>query len=140
MQGTNPLTMRCTYITPCGWCARQNKECDIEETKKRNKKYGDLFKSPTIANNICKTEEDHQWECCGVSTGGSTYRCKICGEHKSVPITSSELSTISAHLTNQTSKSCDECDHKGWDMPECKECNTANNFKYFERKKTNGNN
>ena len=48
MQGTNPLTMRCAYITPCGWCARQNKECDIEETKKRKRKYADLFKNPDL--------------------------------------------------------------------------------------------
>ena len=33
MQGINPLTMKCTYITPCGWCARQNKKCDIEENR-----------------------------------------------------------------------------------------------------------
>ena len=25
---------------------------------------------------------NHQWECCGVSTAGSTFRCKICGEIK----------------------------------------------------------
>ena len=24
----------------------------------------------------------HQWECCGVSTAGSTYMCKICGKIK----------------------------------------------------------
>ena len=42
MQGTNPLTMQCAYITPCGWCARQNKECDIEV--KKEEKYKALFK------------------------------------------------------------------------------------------------
>lgn len=46
MQGTNPLTGQCAYITPCGWCARQNRECDIKNAKKRKKQYGDLFKSP----------------------------------------------------------------------------------------------
>ena len=85
MQGINPLTMQCAYITPCGWCTRQNKECDIEETKKRKKKYSDLFKSPTTTNKICQSEEDHQWECCGMSTGGSDYRCKICGKTKHEP-------------------------------------------------------
>lgn len=44
MQGTNPLTMQCAYITPCGWCARQNKECDIQTAKKRREVYKDLFK------------------------------------------------------------------------------------------------
>ena len=24
----------------------------------------------------------HQWECCGVSTAGSTYRCRVCGKTK----------------------------------------------------------
>lgn len=28
MQGTNPLTMQCTYVTPCGWCAKWDKQCD----------------------------------------------------------------------------------------------------------------
>ena len=32
-------------------------------------------------------------------------------------------------------KPCYDCDNSGWDMPECKECNAANDFKYFERKK-----
>lgn len=45
MQGTNPLTMQCAYITPCGWCARQSKKCDIREIEDRKKSYGDLFKS-----------------------------------------------------------------------------------------------
>ena len=45
MQGINPLTMQCAYITPCGWCARQSKECDIRIAEKRKKSYGDLFKS-----------------------------------------------------------------------------------------------
>lgn len=84
MQGINPLTGTCAYITPCGWCARQNKKCDIEENRERKKKYGDLFKSNTVT---------------------------------------------------LLDRSCDECDHKGWDMPQCKECNIANDFKYFEREK-----
>ncbi len=28
MQGLNPLTMQCTYSTPCGWCAKWDKKCD----------------------------------------------------------------------------------------------------------------
>ena len=28
MQGTNPLTMQCTYETPCGWCTKWDKKCD----------------------------------------------------------------------------------------------------------------
>ena len=101
MQGTNPLTMKCTYITPCGWCARQNKECDMEETKKRNKKYKDLFKSPTATNKICETEEDHQWECRGISTAESSYVCKICGKHKTEPVKNQENVTISTHFNTK---------------------------------------
>ena len=28
MQGTNPITMLCTYSTPCGWCTKWDKKCD----------------------------------------------------------------------------------------------------------------
>ena len=28
MQGINPLTMKCTYETPCGWCTKWDKKCD----------------------------------------------------------------------------------------------------------------
>ena len=28
MQGLNSITMRCTYSTPCGWCAKWDKKCD----------------------------------------------------------------------------------------------------------------
>ena len=30
----------------------------------------------------CDSESDHEWECLGISTGGDTYRCKKCGEHR----------------------------------------------------------
>ena len=30
MQGTNPITMLCTYSTPCGWCAMWDKKCDYK--------------------------------------------------------------------------------------------------------------
>jgi hypothetical protein len=36
-------------------------------------------------NKICESDSDHQWECCGVSTGGSTYMCRICGKTKHEP-------------------------------------------------------
>ena len=38
------------------------------------------------SNKICQFEEDHQWECCGASTAGTDYRCKICGAHKMMPV------------------------------------------------------
>ena len=43
MQGTNPLTMKCTYETPCGWCAKWDKECDKKiGNSQSSKKYGKL--------------------------------------------------------------------------------------------------
>ena len=132
MQGINPLIMKCTYITPCGWCTRQNKECDIEEAKKRNKKYGDLFKSPTIINKICQSDEDHQWECYGIGTGGTTYICKICGKYKTEPIWNQENTTISTYYNAETDRSCSECYYEGYNMPHCEDCDESNNFKHFE--------
>ena len=43
MQGTNPLTMQCTYSTPCGWCTKWDKKCDKKiggdnDTEPRKKK------------------------------------------------------------------------------------------------------
>lgn len=28
MQGLNPITMQCTYSTPCGWCTKWDKKCN----------------------------------------------------------------------------------------------------------------
>ena len=70
----------CTYETPCGWCTKWDKKCDkkIPEPPVIHQ-----YDYPT--NKTCKTEEDHQWEWCGVSTTGSTYICKVCGKTKHEP-------------------------------------------------------
>ena len=31
------LMEECPYITPCGWCSRQDKPCEIKEKKHKNK-------------------------------------------------------------------------------------------------------
>ena len=49
-------------------------------------------------NTICKSEEDHEYECCGVSTAGSDYRCKKCGEYKRVPYTTSSSNHYKGEL------------------------------------------
>ena len=49
-----------------------------------NKK--DLPSTETLVNKRCTSEEDHEWECCGISTIGSDYMCKKCGAYKTVPI------------------------------------------------------
>ena len=46
----------------------------------------DSFSTETLINKMCASEEDHEWECCGISTIGSDYRCKKCGVYKTVPI------------------------------------------------------
>ena len=78
MQGTNPLTMQCTYSTPCGWCTKWDKKCDknIEEPVKFN------------------TDCEHEWECLGMSTAGSDYVCKKCHAHKFEPYASSSSSLV----------------------------------------------
>ena len=42
MQGTNPLTMRCTYETPCGWCTKWDKKCDKKIGRKKDKDLRDI--------------------------------------------------------------------------------------------------
>ena len=36
-------------------------------------------------NTLCMTEADHEWECSGMSTEGSSYTCKKCCASKFVP-------------------------------------------------------
>lgn len=43
----------------------------------------------------CISEVDHEWECCGISTVGETYRCRKCGITKTYPVQYSETTTIS---------------------------------------------
>ena len=83
MQGINPLTMKCTYETPCGWCAKWDKKCD------RKIGYGDGNKPER------------------------GLRAKM------RPI-------------DEVFNPCSECCHEDWDIPQCKDCNIENNFKYFE--------
>ena len=102
-------TMNCTYETPCGWCTKWDKKCDrkIPERGQREKcNLVDDAADGTIkeyikelsTNKICKSESDHQWECYGVSTAGSTYYCTICGKHKTEPVKNQENITISTYF------------------------------------------
>lgn len=85
---TPPSTIKttCTYETPCGWCTKWDKKCD-KKIGESVKPYG-YFKE-TKTNKTCQSEEDHQWECCGVSTVDCSYTCKKCGAYKTVSYTSS---------------------------------------------------
>ena len=90
----------CTYETPCGWCTKWDKLCDKKpyrrglrvEVNPIDDAIGDAEKEyvkDALTNKICESEEDHIWECCGISTKGSRYWCKKCGEYKFVPYTTS---------------------------------------------------
>ena len=46
----------------------------------------------TLVNKMCVEESDHKWECCGLSTEGSYYRCKKCGACKTYPVEPHEFS------------------------------------------------
>lgn len=85
MQGTNPLTMQCTYSTPCGWCTKWDKKCD-KKIGEPVKPY-DYLKEAKITQ-TCASEEDHEWECCGASTVGYSYVCKKCHAYKFESFTS----------------------------------------------------
>lgn len=87
-------TINCVYKTPCGWCSKWDKKCDnkIPEQAHRTKcnpiddiidDIGESIK--VVTNKICESESDHEWECMGASTVGTTYRCKKCGAHKTYP-------------------------------------------------------
>ena len=58
----------CIYKTPCEWCSNWNKKCEFES--------------------------DHEWECIGMSTAGSHYRCKKCGVYKVYPYKNNPPYTI----------------------------------------------
>lgn len=52
------------------------------------KQLDDIEESPstaTLVNKMCTSEDDHEWECIGMSTAGSDYRCKKCYAYKTVP-------------------------------------------------------
>ena len=95
-----PKNELCTYETPCGWCTKWDKKCDKKIGPERGQRVNinpvdDAIDEPIgiIVNKICASESDHEWECVGVSTGGSTYRCRKCYTHKTIPIKTEILET-----------------------------------------------
>jgi hypothetical protein len=44
---------------------------------------------------------------------------------------------VKVNPVDETFSPCSECEHNDWDMPQCKECNATNDFRYFERKRNN---
>lgn len=86
-------TINCVYETPCGWCSKWDKKCDkkIPERGQRAKcnpvddaidDDGKEYLNESVTNKICTEESDHEWECVGISTAGTTYICKKCNACK----------------------------------------------------------
>lgn len=90
----------CTYETPCGWCVKWDKECDCKPYKRGLRveinPIDDAIGIPdseTFTNQICTSDEDHEWEWCGVSTIGANFRCKKCLAYKIIPYETTSLKT-----------------------------------------------
>ena len=89
-------TMDCVYETPCGWCSKWDKKCDkqISEREQVDEVIRDKIKE-ALVNKMCQSDSDHEWECIGMSTVGSSYRCKKCGSYKNIPVQSIGDVTVS---------------------------------------------
>jgi hypothetical protein len=86
-------TINCTYETPCGWCSKWDKKCD-RKIPARGQRVDDYMGTAKVAfaNKMCQSESDHEWECTGIGTGGTTYTCKKCHASKIIPMKYDELS------------------------------------------------
>lgn len=78
-------TFNCVYETPCGWCSKWDKKCDRKIPEQGQIK-------ETLVNKTCQSESDHEWECTGISTAGTTYICKRCYAQKTYPVEHHEMS------------------------------------------------
>jgi hypothetical protein len=100
------ITGICTYETPCGWCTKWDKKCDKKIGSERGQRVNinpvdDAIDEPieTLVNKVCTSELDHDWECVGISTAGTSYRCRKCYIHKLVPYANTPT-TITATYDN----------------------------------------
>ena len=78
-------TINCVYETPCGWCSKWDKKCDRKMPERKvNTVDEDIATAKDAAKAVekCKSECDHEWECTGISTAGTTYMCKKCYAQK----------------------------------------------------------
>ena len=96
-------TINCVYETPCGWCSKWDKKCDnkIPERGQRAKSnqiddiIDDIGESvKVVTNKTCESESDHEWECIGMSTTGTTFRCKKCHATKIYPCNVNSKSSV----------------------------------------------
>lgn len=84
-------TINCVYETPCGWCSKWDKKCNKKIPERGQKAQCNPVDEvmdesiKVITNKVCESESDHEWECTGISTPGTTYRCKKCYATKTYP-------------------------------------------------------
>lgn len=84
-------TINCVYETPCGWCSKCDKKTpECEQIAKCNPI------NDVTTNKICQSESDHEWECIGMSTGGTDYMCVKCYARKTVPYVDQQYLSITA--------------------------------------------
>ena len=57
MQGTNPITMLCTYSTPCGWCCKWDKKCDKKIGCSENKSERGLRVKVNPIDDVCDVQD-----------------------------------------------------------------------------------
>ena len=69
---------KCKYRLPCGWCDRKNERCEITYGYSVNPVTISKLDSPLDKLESCA----HQWECVGMNSVGTQYRCKLCGQTK----------------------------------------------------------
>lgn len=77
-------TANCIYETTCGWCSKWDKKCDKKIPKQEQNIVDDNNKA-VPPNKICSSDLDHDWECIGMGTAGSTFRCRKCYTTKTIP-------------------------------------------------------
>lgn len=78
-------TINCVYETPCVWCSKWDKKCDRKTPENKL----------AAVNKMCQSESDHEWECTGMSTAGTTYTCRKCYAQKTVPNVDQKYFSIS---------------------------------------------
>ena len=86
-------TENCVYETPCGWCSKWDKKCD-KKTPERGQRAKCNPIDDAAANKTCQLESDHEWECTGMSTGGTDYMCGKCYARKTVPYVEQQYISI----------------------------------------------
>jgi hypothetical protein len=54
----------------------------------------------TFINKMCMSDEDHEWDCTGISTDGLYYRCRKCNATKIHPVKDCRYTTTTTTTSN----------------------------------------